>query len=159
VETIEKQIKTIKNSFIQKTRDNGDKFYCLKDKTDEEINDLIRECHGTDIFPDDFRFNVIHSFFYMVSNDILDYENLRKLEEEIDEQEGSFVDSETDFRNYDLTQWLGSHGSRSGFVDEAMQDQHFDNVMGAIAAGQSREIQQIFSQCKSALIQYLRGDN
>jgi len=52
----------MQNYFENKTRDNGESFYCLTDNAPDELRDLIRELHG-DRLPNDWVYTTAYHLF------------------------------------------------------------------------------------------------
>lgn len=97
-------------SFERKTREDGTSYVARKDEAPEWVADVIREAHG-DMLPDDFRYQTIRDAFGAIADASGD----------LDDAGHEFAD-DADVYNADLLAWVGSHGMRAGYVDEAREE-------------------------------------
>ncbi len=82
--------RALANAFEQKTRDNGDRFYCLKDGRPDWMQEALWAAHGDgDMLPNDWTYRLA-----------------ARMAEHIAER----------------ADWLASHLSRAGFVDDASEE-------------------------------------
>jgi len=138
-------IKYYSDFFERKTRDNGEKFYCLKDNTPDDIRDLNMSIHCTDMLPDDFRYETIVSLLNYIDDYLDNDTTLDELRDNgcLDE----IIDSLCDVYTNDLNNWLTSNLNRQYFVDEAVKEFGLDlndfSITKAIQLGQYMEIQEI----------------
>jgi hypothetical protein len=138
----------------QDTRTNGDKFYkfCkfvssdatvddrLPKDEDERCTSLARTAHG-DMLPDDWKYEFIR-------------EVLGAIEDAGDLDE---IELEADIYNHDLCRWLGSHGERSGYCDEAQHEGYVSedsDMITRIQMGQYAEKREVLG----LVLQYLRDE-
>lgn len=125
----------------RRTRDNGEKFWVFEPE-DEDLEDLIFKAHG-DMLPDDWRYSFV-------------VDALREIQDATDKwlDEPGF-DYTQDLSNYQATVWLGSHGSRSSYVDDHIQDYGIDekkfSVISAILNGYAAEKEEVFFSVLSSL--------
>lgn len=101
----------------QDTRPNGDKFYkfcksvspdgtgdeSLPEDEEKRCRELAHAAHG-DMLPDDWKYEFINEALGAIAD-----------ASDLDE-----IDLEADIYNSDLCRWLGSHGERTGWCDEAV---------------------------------------
>jgi hypothetical protein len=126
------------SSFELATRDNGEKYFRLREGHPQWMQDVIRAAHG-DMMPDDQRYEMIR--------DIVGCVNERDPSEwEDSDTAHEICDSLVDVYYSGLTAWLASHIDRIGYCDQAAED------MGAVSgdmnqrlmAGQYTEYQEIY---------------
>lgn len=128
--TVQELAESFLKHFEQKTRDNGDTFYCLKDDAPEALQDLVREAHGR-MFPDDYKYEFIHDALIAIS--------------ENDDAENAVSELEEDCYNSGLLRWLASHHERETYVNNAVGEYgHSDGgILGDIGQGQRMEKQEL----------------
>lgn len=116
-------------------------IYVKKDDTPEWVSDLVYEAHGS-LFPDDYVYQ------YVV-------ESLEALAENDDEDEARET-IEADIYTGKLLEWLASHLSRQGYVDEAVEEFGYPgSIVRAIQLGQYAEREEVFESVLSNLEQRL----
>ena len=119
--------------FTTSTRENGDTFTHLIDSAPEYLSDFCHSAHDG-MFPDDYKFSFILEAFEAAEN-----------HDSIDEARESI---EAHHANHELIKWLGSHGERQGYCDEAIDEYGIDmgsaTVMQIIGMGQYKEKSEIF---------------
>ena len=81
----------------------------LRDDAPGWVSDLVQQAHG-DMLPDDWRYGAIEDALL----DIAD-------RDDPDDGAGEFADG-ADIYNADLLAWVGSHGARAGYVDDARDE-------------------------------------
>jgi hypothetical protein len=131
--TIQSLAQEAADAFEVAQRADGTHYYRLRDDIrDSWINELVREAHG-DLLPDDHRYRFI-------------LRSLEAIAEDEDPEDSDYF-PEPDIYTHDLLEWLGSHLSRTGYVDE-MRDEFgaetFNGILGEIAAGQQREMMEVY---------------
>jgi len=157
VSQIEKFLIEFSGLFEHKKRDIGKKFVCLNDNATDSDRDFIRECHGTEMLPDDFRYNTIESIidslkgtldFSLIEND------LDLFESDAQNSQHEICDSLVDVYNHDLLTWLSSNLNRPNYIDEARDEGLISedcDEMNRIMIGQFKEIEEIFYNIISAI--------
>ena len=139
--TLSEIIKERAGMFKTKKRTSGEAYmiYTGKDR------DTIREWHGTDMLPNDWRYDKIHSILSNLTG--YNIESMR----DIDECRHEIVDGLVDCYNSDLSDWLASHGTRHAYVDQAVQDglTYGKEVFKSLMCGQYLEIDELFGNIYS----------
>lgn len=123
--------------FHQSTRTDGSKFWTYDHSDDRQwVQDICLEAHG-DMSPDDWRYAFI-------------VESLDALSENDDPED---INLEADIYVSELAKWLGSHGHRPGYCDEAMEEEglSFTTTVDLMQAGQLRETREVFDSIRSSL--------
>lgn len=130
-------------------RDDGSEYVARKDNAPEWVQDLCYAAHG-DMMPDDWRFRCIYSALGSIADDGYDEDG---------DNAHLFADSHVDIYTTTLTVWLGSHGSRPGYVDEAAEDfGQADGITQAIQRGQYAEAIEVYNLVADALRERLDED-
>jgi hypothetical protein len=125
-----------------RTRDNGDGFYCLKDNAPEWVEDALPGVHGTDIWPDDWRYDVIHS----AACDLCDRDD------DWGEAVFEIADSCVYVYNGPLLQWAMTDLSRIGAADEAAQDYgHEAGIIQRLQMAQAHEAADVITRLVGVL--------
>lgn len=142
-------VKGFYDGFKVKTRDNGKEYIVLEDKT---YKDVFREIHGTDMFPDDYRYKFISGLVgalldYSVDlNEITGPDELRKAFEGVEHE---IIDGLVPVYNFERTTWLNSNLRRGQYCDEA-EDEGLTgencDIFDRIAAGMYMEIQELYNR-------------
>lgn len=143
--TLDKEIKRLLSKL---TVQNGKVIACSSDRDDTDF-DLFRDFHGTDIMPDDFRWDHILRLLERLTEyefDSVDYIRDHGIDYEI-------IDSLVDVYTGHLTAWLASHNSRVEWCNEAVTSQLVDgsDIIKTIQYGQYLEIQMIMNNILSYL--------
>jgi len=105
---IKKIAQEIYDNMVSSTRENGSKYYHLKETTQWQT-DIIHKAHGESM-PSDFIYDVIRD----VLGIIVYTENEEDFQEAIDES------LEADIYTSDLTAWLHDNNSNVYYLTEAM---------------------------------------
>lgn len=147
--TLKQEINRLSELFTSSKRENGEVFLHCKDTVNESDRDLVRDFHGTDILPDDFRFETIVNLLYRLNEydfDSVDYIRDHGIDHEI-------IDSLVDVYTGHLTAWLASHNSRVEFCNEAVNDGlvNGSDIIKLMQCGQYLEIQMIMNNILSHL--------
>lgn len=146
--TIQEAAAALFAAFVSDKRHvTGDKFYKLADGSPEWMTDAIHAAHG-DMMPDDWRYACIRSVASAVA-EVAD-------DEDMDDARHEAVDAIVDVYNARLAAWLGSHGGRLGYCDEATEEYGAASALdGGIAKlmqfGQYREIDEVWGLLVAAL--------
>lgn len=139
---------TLAEMFETRKRDDGTSFVALKDGAPEWASDFVREAHGTDMLPDDFRYACIAEALEMLADNE---------DGDPDDLVSEFADN-VDIYSSDLSDWLLSHSERRGYVDEAQREGLVEpdtDIDRRIMAGQYLERSEIFQSVVSAAQDYL----
>src|SRR5574343_589767 len=142
VQTVAKQIL---DNMEYRTRENGDRFYCLKDGTEWQT-DIIRAAH-LDRMPTDDIYSRIHEILEVIANadEDADEESVRDLLYEI----------ESDVYTADLTKWLASNINNIYYLNEALEETDTNDGFQLLAVAQSKYIQEIGNELLSAISKYV----
>lgn len=129
------------DQFEQASRDDGSKFWRLKEGAPEWMKDVCRAAHdGGKIMPDDFRYEFItDSLIKITEND-----------EDTDDDDLDSVDFEGDVYNSDLAKWLGAGGDRWWYCDQALKDPPSD-FSSLLQTAQVMEKEEVYGQVLEAL--------
>lgn len=127
--------------FTQRTREDGTKYTTLTDEADEWMRDVVREAHG-DMLPDDWRYEAIASAVEFIAE-----------EDDADDRQDEWADGYVDVYSSALIEWLGSHGARAGYVQEARDDfgDAGEDVWEEIRRGQFYEAREVIGLVLGAL--------
>ncbi len=115
------------------------RFHTLTERYPTWVLEMVHSAHE-DMMPSDYKYQ------YVV-------DTLDALSEGRDPEDG-LSEIEADVYNYDLLQWLQSHGERVGFVDEVVSElgHHPEmGLMGDVMMGQVQEKQQVWQSVASSL--------
>lgn len=148
---IQRLAKQCLNHFELKTRDNGDKFWCLKNKDNGALENLVRTAHG-EMLPNDYRYEyIVDSLSALVDADIDEDTAL----DEIDYYD-ILNEIEADHSNYELCKWLGSHAHRIADCDEAVEEAGHNpsSIIEYIQMGQIREKTEVYGSVYQSLRAY-----
>lgn len=130
-------------AFMRDTRPDGETFIRLEDDAPEWMTDAIREAHGR-MLPDDVKYTMCEE----VAERLADRDS-----DEWDDAQGEECDSLVDVYNGDLIKWLGSHGTRAAYIDEAQEEGLIDpnaDTFKRLQIGQYMEYAEIWSVLQSA---------
>ena len=136
--TVQELAQELAEAFEGATRTDGAKYRRLKDGSPEWMSDVIREAHG-DMLPDDWRYECIEDAAVAIAD--------ADGADELDELEFEFSDN-VDVYSSDLIAWLGSHGHRQGYCDDAVDELGYDGKGGiesVIRCGQFLERREVFA--------------
>jgi hypothetical protein len=143
--TLQSFIKKCAADFTGKTRTNGENFISCKNNV--LTQDEIRELHGSDLLPDDYRYGIISQVFDRLNDYDIDSENT------LDDIKCEIVDRLVDIYNHDLLKWLSSNLSRAELCNEALNQGYAQNdIYSIIACAQYIEIETIYNNIQSFLI-------
>jgi hypothetical protein len=130
-ENLQKIAASFKEAFRTKKRENGELFYYIENKEDNEVlRDFISDSVHQDFFPDDFKYKTVYYF-------------LEAVEEGNTEFEEAFEYVEPDHNNHDLLSWASSNLNRMHYVNEVLEEGMIDDFGRLLRAGQYREIEEI----------------
>lgn len=127
--------KQLADAFIADDREDGTRFYKLRDGSPQWMTDAIHAAHG-DILPLDWIYEQCHC----VADKMTEYEP-----EQWDDSVSEWADSLVDVYNIDRARWLALDLEIANFVDEAVEEfGHSDQgVFGDIGMGQYKLLEQI----------------
>lgn len=131
------RIEKLASMFETRTRDDGSEFVALKDSAPEWASDFVREAHGTEILPDDYRYRWI--------SEALDL--LAEADDPSDpDLHGEFMDGASIY-THDLLAWLSSNLTRIAYCDQAAEDfgtKDDADLTSRIQLGQALERSEVF---------------
>lgn len=119
-----------------KTRENGDKFVCLKDGSPKWMTEVIRGIHG-DKLPDDTTYDLI--------------ERCAGAIQDVDDMQEAIDELEPDSYTGELTAWLAARVDHVYYLTQALEEFEPKDGFAALAIAQQIQIREI----GSALIQAL----
>lgn len=125
----------LSRAFETATRPTGERYVRLKDGSPEWMTHVIREAHR-EMLPDDWRYACVAAAA----------EAIAEADDPAD-NEHEFADGYVDVYNADLFDWLASHHSRQGYVDEAADELGAAVDLGVverIGLGQYAEAREVF---------------
>lgn len=137
--------------------EGGEMITALTDEHPGWIHDLVREAHGGNFLPDDWRYAAIRAALSFI--DDVGYDDA-------DDGEFEFADGNVDTYTADLIRWFGSSVTRPGYVDSALEefDPGTNDAMGQpagviefIRAGQYAESREVFAAVVRALEERLES--
>ena len=133
-----------RTSFEIASRENGDKFWRKKEDAPEWVYVMSLDAHKG-MLPDDWRYqfivNALDSFSECAGEDW-------------DDVIAERADSDTSVYNIELLDWLGSHGDRAGYVDEASKERDFiaePGIMHRIMLGQYAERTEVYQSVRRSI--------
>lgn len=129
----------VKAQFVRTMGNKDREFWIRESPADDWISDLCREAHG-DMLPDDWRYDFIVEALDVIS----DYENMDDARDSL----------EADIYTSALIAWLGSHGHRPSYCDDAVEEMGIGGSAGIITrmqAGQLVEKREVFDEVLTAL--------
>lgn len=121
--------------FVGKSREDGSEFTTLRDDRPDWVQQLVYDSHDG-MLPDDWRYECIYQAVCFVRDC-----------EDWDDRADEFANDMIDTNSADLIDWLGSHSSRAGWVQEA-RDEFGDagsDIWDEIARGQLYEARDVFA--------------
>lgn len=127
--TLSAKARLMLNDFEQKERQDGSKFYAIKDSSalKEKYQEICHEAHG-DMMPDDFKYAFIVEALEQIADMTEDCEPIDCLYE-----------IEADCYTSDLTKWLNSSNSRVYYLTEALEEYGIKDGFKALTAAQQKE--------------------
>lgn len=130
--------------FETKRRDSGEDFISLRGDAPDWAHDFIREAHGTDFLPDDYRYRWVMEALELIAEEGEDEDLAQR-----------FADG-VDIYTANLLAWLSSNLQRVGYCDEAIREGMVGvgddlNLVNIIMVGQASERYEIFTNVVSAL--------
>ena len=137
--TLESIAKDAGGYFEQRTRDNGEKFYCTVDNTPDWITDMVREAHG-DKLPDNYIYNWADSALDNIATGDMTEDNIHE-----------YIDSEVDVYTAGLTAWLHSRCDRVYYLTEALDDFEPKDGFQALSMAQYAEIREVFNSVMGSI--------
>ena len=149
-QTLAKLATEVLDQFSWDKRDDGTLYWSRKDlEHDDWISTLCHDAHG-DMFPDDWRYSFIHDALSSIS------EGGERTVEDWEEDSHEAIDGAVDVYNSKLCDWLGSHGHRAGYVDEAVEELgHSESAMQDLMLGQYVERAEVFASVLHSLSERL----
>ena len=140
-------------------REDGDEYVRIKDGAPSWVQDMVRHAHGASgddfgMLPDDWRYRFIREAVDAISSTLGEIETdaeggSDEAADALDALSHEFADDVPTY-NAERIAWLGSHGSRPGYVDEAMEGYEREigerGVLGIIALGIYAEREEVFGQ-------------
>jgi hypothetical protein len=133
--------------FEVRKRDNGERFIALDDSAPQWAQDFVREAHGTEMLPDDYRYQWISEALDLIAQTGADTEDA-------DDLARRFAD-DVDIYTHSLLTWLASNLTRIGYCDEAITEgmTEANDLTSIIMAGQASERYEVFQNVLTALEQ------
>jgi hypothetical protein len=120
-------------------------FYRLADDSPEWMRDVIRDAHGTEMLPDDWRYETIMYAAEAIAE-----------QDDPDEGAHGFADRRVYFYTADRLAWLASNTNRANYCDVAVDEGLFTfdegrGIVDLIGAGQYEEASEVFHGLRQAL--------
>lgn len=131
-------------------REDGDPYVRTRDGAPEWVGELVRDAHGRDrdgapsMLPDDWRYACVRAALEALedTNDPYDLAH-------------EFADGYVDVYTGALLEWVGSHGSRVGYCDEAAEELGTDDdgrgIVQRLQLGQFAEALEVFESVRGSL--------
>ena len=143
--TLAQTIQSFSDQFESKTRGDSE-IVTLKDDCSEELRESVRSAHDGRL-PNDW----IYATYASLMQKLTEYE-IENMDD-IEEFRGEIVDSEVDFSDYKLFQWLADNNQE--YVNEAVQEfgiesKDFD-ITKIVKMGQYKHIDNIYSSIVNLL--------
>lgn len=139
--TIQELAAQVRKQFEQATRTNGETHFVRKDefRANDWVYEMCVAAHG-EMFPDDWRYAFIVEALDAIADS--------------SDQDAEDAYLEADIYNHQLIAWLGSHGHRPAYVDEAVSglstDQRED-IISDIQKGQAAEKNEVLDTVRREL--------
>ena len=108
--TIQQLAQEAYDSLQRASRKDGSTYVRIADDAPDWVQPLVHDAHG-DLMPDDWRYETIEDALSTIAES----------DNNLDEGDHEFAD-DADIYNADLLKWVGSHGSRGGYVDDALTE-------------------------------------
>jgi hypothetical protein len=119
----------LSKSLETRTRNNGDKFTCLKDGSPEWMRDVIHAVHG-DKLPDDYTYK----FIERCADTISEYDG---------DPTEAISEIEPDVYTSDLTAWLHSRAGHVEYLSQALTDYEPKDGFQALQIAQLEHIKEV----------------
>ena len=123
-------------SLERRTRNNGDKFVCLKDGSPEWVTDVIHTAHG-DSLPNDTIYSMIEKNADALTN---------VEESDADEAWDAIAEIEAPIYNAELTGWLAESLDHIDYVDQAIEeygDMGSGGIVSLLAMGWKKQQEEV----------------
>jgi len=135
------------NYFQQRTRDNGETFYCLADHAPEWVLDAVREAHDGES-PDDWRYETCADIFEMYS----EYGDEEWIAEDVAE---GLADTYT----ADLLTWYANNVGRCAYVDDFSDGVSLSNagLSSVLRMGQQMAISNMAETIRMSIVENLEA--
>lgn len=131
------------------TGKDEDRYVRTKEGRPDWVLELVREAHGDDMLPDDWRYACIQSALgWIVDNGY-------------DEDDGAhaFADAEVDVYTGRRFAWLASNLTRQGYVDQATEEfGASEDIAQAVGMGQYMEATEVFASVITSLEQHIEEE-
>jgi hypothetical protein len=131
--TIQEKAAEISKMFVEKTRDDGSKFWST-DSEDEAIRDMCHDAHG-EMLPNDWKYRFIVDALDLIAE-----------ADDVDD-----VTIEPDVYTADLTAWLASHNGRIEYLTRAIEEYEPKDGFTALSIAQSIEREEVFYDVLSSI--------
>lgn len=130
-------------AFETANRPDGEEFIRLRDGSPDWISELVRDAHGGDFLPDDWRYSTIREACGFIEE--ADGDDLEDVAHE-------FADG-VDVYTGKLLAWLASNASRASYCDEAVNQLGADGVgiIQRIGLGQYMERGEVYNLVLTSL--------
>jgi hypothetical protein len=131
-------------AFETATRPDGESFTRVKDGAPEWVREAVRDAHGSEFLPDDFRYSFASEAFDAIAEAGEDAD--------LDEVADEFADN-VEVYTSGLLDWVGSNLNRTGYVDQAAEDLGAESVSFAsrLMLGQAVERREVFDATRAAV--------
>lgn len=129
-------------AFTVDERDNGEKFYHLRDGSPEWMTEVCRKAHG-EMFPDDWRYQFISDAVDMLA--------------ESDDWDDCRSEIESDIYTGQLMAWLASRTDRFEYCDQFVEEMGSEgrDTLERISGGQWMERCEVFELVAQALADFV----
>jgi hypothetical protein len=145
--TLQEIAQTFADAFEQRERDNGDKFYTLREGSPEWMTDTCMVAHNDGaMLPDDWRYRMIAH----VARELADREP-----ENWDDESPEAIDGLVSIYNHELLDWLASHGSRVDYADSAAEEGLVSASAGILQRARAGQYQE-YCEVWAAIVEALR---
>ena len=145
--TIQSTAKEMCDNFIQKERENGDKFYCIKDNIDWQ-RDIIHKAH-LDRMPNDDSYNRIYDFL----SSFCDLDGTA-IEEDFSEV---VYQTEPDVYTSDLTKWLNDYNENVYYLTEAIEQGLASDGFQLLSCAQKIYLEEIGTALLEGIIEHIEA--
>lgn len=141
-EVIQRLASDINDAMIQKTRKDGEEYYCLKDGSPNWMQYIIWGAHG-DRLPDD-------SVYTTIARDVLPA--ILDAESDIESIEEGIREIEADVYTSDLTEWLNDSNENVYYLTEALEETDIKDGFRLLSYAQYLWRQEIATDLLAALV-------